>query len=124
MTRGSASPRARASACMPGARRRGSLEARERLAGAFTFDSFDHLMTLREGVTERLALFFNASSTASGGFGISEANIALSGMFSGADPAGRTATAQAVLDAYRLAPAGLEEDKLVSTLKAFPDEIR
>ena len=41
------------------AARLGSLEAREKIARAFTFDTFDKLMTLREGVTERIALYNN-----------------------------------------------------------------
>lgn len=108
------------------AARRGSLDARERLAGAFTFDGFDKLVTLREGVTERIALAVNAGTLAARGFGPSGAEIAFAGLFSGsrANDAGTTALAHAVLDAFRLAPVGLDEAVLVPTLKALPDEIR
>ena len=42
------------------AARKGSLEARLKIASAFTFDFSDRLLTLREGVTERVALYNNS----------------------------------------------------------------
>src|SRR5262249_51660485 len=36
------------------AARKGSLQARQEIASAFPFDFFDHLLTLREGMTERI----------------------------------------------------------------------
>ena len=41
------------------AARLGSLEATEKLVNAFTFDSFDKLMTLREGITAKVGLYNN-----------------------------------------------------------------
>ncbi|SDB31856.1 tetratricopeptide repeat protein [Bauldia litoralis] len=103
------------------AARLGSFDAREKLARAFTFDSFDKLMTLREGVTERLALYNNGGSSL--GFGTP---MELLGMFSGgrARDAGTAALADAVMDAFRLAPAGLEDARLVPLIRVLPDEIR
>ena len=108
------------------AAKHGSLEARQKLASAFPFDSFDKLLTLREGITEPIALYNDGIGRTINVLGINGASIAFSGMFSGgrASDAGAPALAQAVMDAYRLAPAGLAEDALVKTLKAFPDEIR
>lgn len=115
-------PRARLLAWREAAKR-GSLAAREKIASAFTFDSFDKLITLREGITERVALYNNDLSGAIPGF---SATMTFTGLFSGgrASDAGADALAGAVLEGFRLAPAGLAEDRLVGTLKAMPDEIR
>ncbi len=101
----------------------GSLAAREKIASAFTFDTFDKLITLREGVSERVALHNNDLSGQLPGF---SAPMAFAGLFSGgrAADAGPAALAGAVLDGFRLAPAGLEEDALVETMRALPEEIR
>lgn len=103
------------------AARLGSFAARQKLARAFTFDSFDKLMTLREGVTERLALYNNGGGSL--GFGTP---MELLGMFSGgrARDAGTAALADAVMDAFRVAPAGLDDARLVPLIRVFPDEIR
>lgn len=108
------------------AARRGSLKARSKLANAFTFDSFDHLMTLREGITDRIALYNDGIGRMGVGvFGANDADIELSGLFSGpASSAGNAAIAAAVMDAFREAPAGLDDDNLVGIGKALPDEIR
>ena len=47
-------------------------------------------------------------------------------MFMGgrASDAGNAALAAAVMDGFRLAPAGLSDDKLVPLMRALPDEIR
>ncbi len=52
--------------------------------------------------------------------------MAFAGLFQGgrAADAGTVAMAGAVLDGFRLAPAGLEEDALVETMRALPEEIR
>ena len=102
------------------AARLGSLEAREALADAFTFDSYDKLMTLREGITEKVALYLDADDDVMG------PEMRLMGAFQGgrAGDAGPAALAAAAMDAFRLAPAGLEEKKLVPLVRAFPDEIR
>ncbi|UCI24988.1 tetratricopeptide repeat protein [Mesorhizobium sp. B2-8-5] len=108
------------------AARRGSLKAKSKLANAFTFDSFDHLMTLREGITDRIALYNDGIGRMGAGvLGNDAASIELSGLFSGpASSAGTAAIAAAVMDAFREAPAGLAEDNLVGFGKALPDEIR
>ncbi|TPI41803.1 sel1 repeat family protein [Mesorhizobium sp. B3-1-9] len=108
------------------AARLGSLKAKSKLANAFTFDSFDHLMTLREGITDRIALYNDGIGRMGAGvLGNDAASIELSGLFSGpASSAGTAAIAAAVMDAFREAPAGLTEDNLVGIGKALPDEIR
>ncbi|TIQ34456.1 MAG: sel1 repeat family protein [Mesorhizobium sp.] len=107
------------------AARLGSLKARGKLADAFTFDSFDRLMTLREGITNRIALYNDGIGRMGAGVFGGDAGIELSGLFSGpASSAGTAAIAAAVMDAFREAPAGLDEENLVSVGKALPDEIR
>lgn len=107
--------------------KRGSLEARRKIASAFTFDSFDKLITLREGVSERIAMHNLDAGRGSGAMpaGIT-ATMDLAGLFSSgrAADAGVPALAGAVIDGYRIAPSGLDEAVLVPTLKALPDEIR
>ncbi|WP_292330745.1 hypothetical protein [Mesorhizobium sp.] len=107
------------------AARLGSLKAKGKLASAFTFDSFDHLMTLREGITDRIALYNDGFGRMGAGVFGGDASMELSGLFSGpASSAGTAAVAAAVMDAFREAPAGLDEENLVSIGKALPDEIR
>ncbi|RWH71504.1 sel1 repeat family protein [Mesorhizobium sp.] len=108
------------------AARLGSLTAKSKLANAFTFDSFDHLMTLREGITDRIALYNDGIGRMGAGvFGANDADMELSGLFSGpASSAGNAAIAAAVMDAFREAPAGLDDDNLVGIGKALPDDIR
>lgn len=107
------------------AARLGSLKAKSKLANAFTFDSFDHLMTLREGITDRIALYNDGIGRMGGGIFGNDASMELSGLFSGpASSAGTAAVAAAVMDAFREAPAGLDEENLVGVGKALPDEIR
>ncbi|RWM13866.1 MAG: sel1 repeat family protein [Mesorhizobium sp.] len=108
------------------AARLGSLTAKSKLANAFTFDSFDHLMTLREGITDRIALYNDGIGRMGAGvFGANDADMELSGLFSGpASSAGAAAIAAAVMDAFREAPAGLDDDNLVGIGKALSDEIR
>ncbi|TPN79529.1 sel1 repeat family protein [Mesorhizobium sp. CU2] len=108
------------------AARLGSLKAKDKLASAFTFDSFDHLMTLREGITDRIALYNDGIGRMGlGVFGNDAASMELAGLFSGpASSAGTAALAAAVMDAFREAPAGLEDQNLVGIGKALPDDIR
>ena len=103
------------------AARLGSLEAKAKLARAFIFDFSDRLLTLREGITGRIALYIDGV----GGTGTS-IGAQFAGLFSGprASDAGAAALAEAVMDAFREAPAGLEEQTLVNIGKALPDEIR
>ena len=110
------------------AARLGSLDAQQRLADAFTFDTFDKLMTLREGVTAQVALYNNGVGDHGGG-GIAGdvfVEARFSGMFMGgrASDAGNAALAAAVMDGFRAAPAGLSDDKLLPLMRALPDEIR
>ena len=105
-----------------------SIDAQQRLADAFTFDTFDKLMTLREGVSEQVALYNNGVGDHGGG-GIGDdvfVEARFSGMFMGgrASDAGNAALAAAVMDGFRLAPAGLSDDKLLPLMRALPDEIR
>ena len=100
----------------------GSLAAREKIANAFTFDTFDKLLTLREGVTERIALYNNSGNA---GVGVG-AGMDLIGLYSGgrAMDAGPAALAEATMDGFRVAPAGLDEAMLVPMIRVLPDEIR
>lgn len=106
----------------------GSLSARSKIAGAFTFDSFDRLMTLEEGVTWRIALYNNGYGRKFDGMGIgsdSAAEMEFMGLFMGrAMEAGTDAVAEAVMNGFHMAPAGLEDGNLVSMGKALPPEIR
>jgi hypothetical protein len=106
------------------AARLGSLDATEKLVDAFTFDSFDKLLTLREGVTARVALYNNgpAPDAMTGAF----ATSGFSGMFNGgrAMEAGMTAMTEAFMDGFRLAPAGLDDTMLLPLMRALPDEVR
>jgi len=108
------------------AARLGSLKAKDKIASAFPFDSFDHLMTLREGITDRIALYNDGIGRMGlGVFGGDAASIELSGLFSGpASSAGTAAIAAAVMDAFREAPAGLDDENLVGLGKALPEGIR
>ncbi len=106
------------------AARLGSLEATEDLTDAFPFDSFDKLMNLREGVSQKIALYNNGPDPEAifGGMDLAM----LSGTFSGgrASDAGNAALAEAVMDGFRIAPAGLDEKKLLPLVRALPDEIK
>lgn len=111
------------------AAKRGSLVARQNLGNAFIFDSFGKLMTLDEGVTGPLVLYINSVDRTGGGLSIDDtmAQVRLGSMFtfgSRAMEAGAPAVADAVMNAFREAPAGLEEKTLVNIGKALPDEIR
>jgi TPR repeat protein len=122
------SPRERLHAWREAAKR-GSLAAKRDLANAFTFDTFDRLMTLDEGVTGPLVLYINGVDRMSSGMSIDDtiAQVRLGTIFgfgSRAMEAGTPAVADAVMNAFREAPAGLEEKTLVSLGKALPDEIR
>jgi TPR repeat protein len=111
------------------AARLGSVDAQQRIADAFTFDTFDKLITLREGVSEQIALYNNSAGehsddTLMGGVMI-EAH--LSGLFSFGSRAaegGNAALAAAVMDGFRIAPAGLGEDRLLPLMRVIPDEVR
>lgn len=104
----------------------GSLAAKEKIARAFTFDSFDRLMTLEEGVTWRIALFNNGYGRSFDGvFGDSAAEMEFMGLFMGrAMEAGTDAVGEAVMNAFHEAPAGLDDKNLVGIGKALPPEIR
>lgn len=105
----------------------GSLKAKSKIANAFTFDSFDRLMTLEEGVTWRIALYNNGYGRSFTGIlgADSAAEMEFMGLFMGrAMEAGTDAVAEAVMNAFREAPAGLEDQNLVAMGKAFPPEIK
>ncbi len=107
------------------AARLGSLKAKDKIASAFPFDSFDHLMTLREGITDRIALYNDGIGRMGVGVFGNDASMELGGLFSGpASSAGTAAIAAAVMDAFREAPAGLDDENLVGIGKALPEEIR
>ena len=91
---------------------------------SFSFDSFDKLMTLREGITAKVGLYNNGPEP-DALFGDMAASTFM-GAFSGgrAMDAGYAALAEAVMDGYRLAPAGLDEKKLVPLGRVLPDEVK
>lgn len=106
----------------------GSLAAKKRIADAFTFDTFDRLMTLEEGITWRIALYNDGYGRRFEGIGIASENAAemeFMGLFMGrAMEAGPDAVAEAIMKAFREAPAGLDDNNLVGLGKAFPREIK
>ncbi|UVC06684.1 sel1 repeat family protein [Rhizobium sp. TH2] len=106
----------------------GSLAAKKRITNAFTFDTFDRLMTLEEGITWRIALYNDGYDRRWDGLGIAPENAAemeFMGLFMGrAMEAGTDAVAEAIMNAFREAPAGLDENNLVGLGKAFPPEIK
>jgi TPR repeat protein len=111
------------------AAKRGSIAAQQNLANSFPFDRPDRQMTLEEGVTSALVLFINGVDRLPYGVftGKSDTDIRIGRIFrpgSRAMEDGVPAVTDAVMDAFRAAPAGLEERMLVEMGKAFPDEIR
>lgn len=110
------------------AAKHGSLKAQRNLANAFIFDTFNKLMTLDEGVTTPLVLYINSDDGTPSPMGIDTvATVQLGSMFtfgSRAMEAGTPAVADAVMKAFRVAPAGLKDSTLISIGKALPDEIK
>lgn len=112
------------------AARRGSVEAQESLASAFTFDFGARVMNLQEGISLPIALYGNGAGRRYGDqsniMGVRPSIMAMSGMFSGGRIRDfpRKAVAAAVMDGFRMAPAGLSEDKLVALAKMLPQDIR
>ena len=84
-------------------------------------------MTLEEGVTWRIALYNDGYGRTWDGMGLgdSAAEMEFMGLFMGrAMEAGIDAVAEAVMNAFREAPDGLEDGNLVAMGKAFPQEIK
>lgn len=106
----------------------GSIKAKSKIARAFTFDTFDRLMTLEEGVTWRIALYNNGYGRSFDGMGIGASDLGAQmdlDVFSGrAMEAGIDAVAEAIMNGFREAPAGLEDGNLVTMGKVFPQEIK
>ncbi len=95
----------------------GSVEARSQLVGAFTFDWGDRKMTLREGITEAVALYGNGAGYLD--------SYRFAGMFSGGrisdfDP---EEIVQAFMDGFRLAPSAAADDRLAPLKDKVPEEI-
>ncbi len=93
-------------------------------SNAFPFDSFDKQMTLREGITAKVGLYNNGPDP-DALFGDMAASTFM-GAFTGgrAMDAGYAALADAVMDGFRLAPAGLDDTKLVPLGRVLPDELK
>jgi TPR repeat protein len=112
------------------AARRGSVQAQENLASAFTFDFGARVMNLQEGISVPIALYGNGAGRRYGDqtniMGMQPAIMAMSGMFTGGRISDfpRKAVAAAVMDGFRMAPAGLSEEKLVPLGKTLPQDIR
>ncbi|MBL8587553.1 MAG: SEL1-like repeat protein [Methylobacteriaceae bacterium] len=106
--------------------KRGHLDSRESLAGAFTFDSFDRLMTLREGVTEPIILWANGLGFRYGDSLAAMNQMSMSSLFGGGRirEAPASAIAAAILEGLRLAPAGAQDARLVQLGRGLPAELR
>jgi TPR repeat protein len=106
----------------------GSLKAKSKISRGFVFDTFDRLMTLEEGVTWRIALYNNGYGRSFSGLGIGGDEIGAQmdlDVFSGrAMEAGTDAVAEAIMNGFREAPAGLDDRNLVTMGKVFPQEIK
>jgi hypothetical protein len=98
--------------------RLGSMEARSKLVGAFTFDWSERKITLREGITEKVALYGDRRGYMD--------SFDFAGVFGGGriDDFDREEVVAAFMDGFRLAPASLAEDRLVPLMKNVPQEIR
>lgn len=90
----------------------GSARAVERLAGLYPFSKGE--MTLREGVTELVALYNEGVALGS----------APSFIGSPLGRNGPTGLARAIMDAFRIAPVGLEEERLMPLMRVTPKEVR
>lgn len=94
----------------------GSIDARRRLVGLFSFD-MERRMTLREGLTERVALY---------GDGIGS-SMPMSFIMAFGQPRiareDRRAVVGAFMDGFRAAPAALEERRLVPLIRPVPREV-
>jgi TPR repeat protein len=99
----------------------GSAEAKDQLGRAFVFDWKDRLLTVREGISEPVAKWANTANEI-GPFAASDLSRIFTGSRSREIP--RRAMAQAILDGFRIAPAGLSEEKLVAFGRATPEEMR
>jgi len=112
------------------AARRGSVQAQEQLASAFTFDFGARVMNLLEGITMPIALYGNGAGRRYGDqtnmMGMQPSLMAMSGMFTGGRISDfpRKAVVAAVMDGFQLAPAGLSEEKLVPLAKMLPQDVR
>ncbi|MGV3548730.1 tetratricopeptide repeat protein [Rhizobium sp.] len=106
----------------------GSLEAKSKISRGFVFDTFDRLMTLEEGVTWKIVLYNNGYGRSFSGLGIGGDELGAQmdlDVFSGrAMEAGTEAVAEAIMNGFRQAPAGLDDRNLVTMGKVFPQEIR
>jgi hypothetical protein len=85
-------------------------------------------MTLDEGVTTPLVLYINSNDTTQNFIGDDTmASVRIGGIFtfgSRAMEAGTPAVADAVMKAFRVAPAGLKDSTLITIGKALPDEVK
>ena len=115
---------ARAAPLVAGGRTAGVARGDREAGQFFPFDSFDKQMTLREGITAKVALYNNGPEPdrCSATWRLRS----LMGTFMGgrAMDAGYAALAEAVMDGYRLAPAGLDEKKLVPLARVLPEEMK
>lgn len=106
------------------AAQRGSIAAKKSLGDAFTFDWSDRLLSLREGVSEPLAVWANRAGESRLAMNSFD-NMTLSRIFRGRShnaPPGPIA--DAVMDGLRLAPHGLREESLVAMGRAMQPPLR
>jgi TPR repeat protein len=95
----------------------GAIEARRKLVNQFPFDVFDRQMTLREGITESVALYNDELGSIDA--------IHFLGLFSNSrlDDFGPGEPVLAFMDGFRAAPAGLDDALLVPLAKQLPKEV-
>ena len=97
---------------------RGSIDARAKLVNQFTFDSFDRKLTLREGITEAVALYNDR-------IGFIDQHHFLGKLSGGRlDDFERAEVIEAFMDGFRAAPAGLEERRLTALLQHVPQDVK
>jgi TPR repeat protein len=99
------------------AAKRGSVEARRSLLWEARFDSAKQF-TLRDIVTEHIALYNDRLGN------IAAHDFADSLQQSRVNDFQPKAIAQAIMDGYRIAPAGLAEDQLVAVMRRLPQQLR
>ena len=96
----------------------GWVEARKDLVWQFKFDTFERKMTLREGLTETVALYGD-------GLGYID-SFEFSTLLTNSrlDDFEREEVIAAFMDGFRAAPAALEEDRLLPMLKNLDQEVK
>lgn len=96
--------------------RKGSNEARGQLRWLYTFD--DGAMTLREGVSEMVALYNDRIGN------ISSMDFRTRFVTGPASKLPKARVAAAVMDGFRIAPAGLDDEQLVPLMRSLESDMK